>query len=108
MENRNAMQKSSQNPRHADTPSRRLGVPNALTVLTLTTLLTLGTTACQVLTYSAPNGERFTRSSVGANTSVSCLTVEATTNGLRRVEMRGYKNDTSQALGAVTEAAVRA
>jgi hypothetical protein len=34
--------------------------------------------------------------------------VEADTNGVRRVQMRGYQNDTSQALGTVTEAAVRA
>src|SRR5258706_13731231 len=28
-------------------------------------------TGCQVLTYTSPNGERFTRSSFGANTSIS-------------------------------------
>jgi hypothetical protein len=63
---------------------------------------------CQVLTYRSATGETFTRSSLGANISVSSLTVEAGTNGLRRVEMQGYQNDSSQALGAVTEAAVRA
>ena len=65
-------------------------------------------TGCQVLTYSGPNGERFSRSSIGATTSVSSLTVETGTNGLRRVALQGYQNDSSQALGAVTEAAVRA
>ena len=33
---------------------------------------------------------------------------EADTNGVRRVDLHGYQNDSSQALGAVTEAAVRA
>ena len=70
--------------------------------------LALAATGCQVLTYSSPNGERFTRSSLGANTSIQSLAIEAGTNGLRRVELRGYENDTSQAMGAVTEAAVRA
>ena len=65
-------------------------------------------TACQVLTYTSPSGEQLSRSSLGANTSISSLTVEVGTNGLRRVELHGYQNDSSQALGAVTEAAVRA
>jgi hypothetical protein len=65
-------------------------------------------TGCQVLTYTSPNGERFTRSSLGANTSIQSLALEAGTNGVRRVELRGYQNETSQSLGAVTEAAVRA
>ena len=64
--------------------------------------------ACQLLTYTGPNGERLSRSSLGANTSISSLAVEVGTNGLRRVELHGYQNDSSQALGAVTEAAVRA
>jgi hypothetical protein len=63
---------------------------------------------CQVLTYRTPAGERLTRSSLGANTSISSLILEGTTNGIRRVELHGYKNDTSQALGVVTEAAVKA
>src|SRR3954464_4513702 len=63
---------------------------------------------CQVLTYHSPTGERFSRSSLGANTAIASLTVESGTNGLRRVEMQGYQNDSSQALGSVTEAAVRA
>lgn len=65
-------------------------------------------TGCQVLTYSGPNGERFSRSSLGAKTAIGSLTVEAGTNGVRRVELRGYTNDSTQALGVVTEAAVRA
>ena len=63
---------------------------------------------CQVLTYSSPTGERFTRSSLGANTSLQSLAFEATTNGLRRVDLRGYSTDNTQALGAVTDAAVKA
>jgi hypothetical protein len=62
---------------------------------------------CTVLTYTGPNGEQFTRASVGANGSIQSLAVEADTNGVRRVELRGYQNDSSQALSAVTEAAVR-
>ena len=61
-----------------------------------------------MLTYSGPSGERFSRSSLGATTALSSLSVEADTNGVRRVELRGYTNDSAQALGAVTEAAVRA
>ena len=78
---------------------------------TLATTITLASSllcGCQVLTYASPTGERFSRSSLGANTSVSSLAIETGTNGLRRVELHGYQNDSSQALGAVTDAAVRA
>ena len=71
------------------------------------TLLTLLTTGCQLLTYTSPTGERFTRAALGTTTSVSALTFQADTNGLRRVELHGYQNDAAQALSAVTEAAVR-
>ena len=64
--------------------------------------------ACQVLTYTGPNGERFTRSALATTTSISSLSVETDTNGIRRVQMEGYQNDATQALGIVTEAAVRA
>ena len=63
---------------------------------------------CQVLSYTGPNGERFVRTTFGASSSISSLTVEADTNGVRRVELHGYTNDATQALGTVTEAAVRA
>lgn len=63
---------------------------------------------CQVLTYTGPNGEHFTRSSFAGTTAISSLLVEAGTNGIRRVELQGYQNDSTQALGVVTEAAVRA
>jgi len=79
-----------------------------LTRLTLLTCLTLALCGCQVVTYRGPAGETFTRSSLGANTSISSLTVETDTNGLRRVELRGYQNDNAQAVGTVTEAAVKA
>ncbi len=78
-----------------------------LTYLTLTAVL-LTTSGCTLLSYTAPTGERFTRGSLGANTSISSLAIEAGTNGVRRVELRGYQNDSSQALSAVTEAAVKA
>jgi len=76
--------------------------------LTLLSLSALALCGCQVLTYRGPSGETFTRSSLGANTTISSLTVESDTNGLRRVELRGYQNDSNQALGTVTEAAVKA
>ena len=76
--------------------------------LTFLTLLSACLTGCQVLTYSGPNGEHFSRTSFGSTTSISSLSVEAQTNGVRRVELRGYTNDSTSALGAVTEAAVRA
>jgi len=79
-----------------------------VTHVTLLALLAFAACGCQVLTYRGPAGETFTRSSLGANTSLSSLTVETDTNGLRRVELRGYQNDSTQALGTVTEAAVRA
>jgi len=80
---------------------------HGLTVLLATTLCSLGT-GCQVLSYSSPIGERFTRSSFGAVTAISSLTVESGTNGLRRVHLHGYQNDSTQALGVITDAAVRA
>jgi len=79
-----------------------------LTPVALATLLVSLASGCQFLSYDGPNGERFSRSSLGASTSISSLTVESDTNGLRRVELRGYQNDSTQALGTVTEAAVRA
>ena len=79
-----------------------------LTLLTLLTLVTAAACGCQVLTYTGPNGEHFSRSSLGSTTSIASLSIEAGTNGLRRVEMRGYQNDSTQALAAVTEGAVRA
>jgi hypothetical protein len=79
-------------------------------LLTLTTLSAalLLTAGCQVLTYSSPHGEHFTRSSLGTKTSIQSLSVDSDTNGVRRVKLEGYQNDSTQALGAVTEAAVRA
>ena len=81
---------------------------NGLSRTTLLALLTALAAGCQALTYDGPNGERFARSSLGSTTSISSLTVESGTNGLRRVELRGYQNDSTQALSTVTEAAVRA
>ena len=63
---------------------------------------------CSLLTYRSPSGERFTRCLFGAHLGISSLALESDTNGVRRVELRGYENDTTQALGAITEAAVRA
>ena len=63
---------------------------------------------CQELTYAGPNGERFMRFCLGTVTAVGSLSIDAGTNGVRRVELRNYQNDANQALGTVTEAAVRA
>ena len=79
-----------------------------VTHLTLLASLPLFAGGCTLLTYTSPSGERFTRGSFGANTSISSLTFEAGTNGVRRVNLRGYQNDSTQALSAVTEAAVKA
>jgi hypothetical protein len=63
---------------------------------------------CQVLTYKSATGERFTRSSLGSNLAISSLSVTADTNGMRSVNLQGYQNDSTQALGAVSDAAVKA
>src|ERR1044071_4819587 len=87
----------------------RCRLPGSVTcLLALCCMLSLLCPACQVLTYSGPNGERLSRSSLGVNTSISSLAVETGTNGLRRVELHGYSNDSSQAVSKVIEAAVRA
>jgi hypothetical protein len=70
--------------------------------------LTAFCSGCQVLTYTGPNGEHFSRTALATTTSIASLSVETGTNGIRRVEMQGYQNDSAQALGIVTEAAVRA
>jgi len=67
----------------------------------------VATCGCQSLTYTAPNGERFTRASFAAITSITSILVETGSNGLRRVELRGYNHDSSQTLAAVAEAAAR-
>ena len=63
---------------------------------------------CQMLTYTGPGGERFSRVALGNSTALDSLDVESGTNGVRRVALRGYRNDSTQALSTVTEAAVRA
>ena len=66
------------------------------------------TCGCQMLTYTGANGEHFSRTAFASATSISSLAIETDTNGVRRVQMQGYQNDASQALGVVTDAAVRA
>jgi hypothetical protein len=82
----------------------RVGRVPAFAALTLA----LALSGCTYLSYVGPNGERFARGAVGANASIASLSLEYLTNGLRRVELRGYQSETTQALGVVTEAAVRA
>ena len=83
-------------------PFRVVGVFSGLT------LLAVCLCGCQILSYSSPSGERFSRSSFGAVTAISSLSIESGTNGLRRVHLHGYANDSTQALGVITDAAVRA
>src|SRR3989442_6989112 len=90
------------------TYSTHLTAFRRVTLLTLVTASATLLCGCQVLTYTGPNGERFSRSSICAITAVSSLIVEADTNGLRRVELRGYRQDSTQALAAMTAPAVRA
>ncbi len=71
-------------------------------------LLAAALSGCTMVTWTGPGGERFSRGSIGASTSLSALSVETGTNGIRRIEVRGYQNENSQALGTVTEAAVKA
>lgn len=70
-------------------------------------LLAVTASGCQSLSYTAPTGERFSRLSFGAKLTIASLSVTTTTNGVRGVELRGYENDSAQALGLLTEAAVR-
>ena len=74
----------------------------------LASVAVLAFTGCQVLTYRSPTGERFTRSTLGSTTSIASLTVEGDTNGVRHVELKGYQNDSTQALSVITDAAVKA
>jgi hypothetical protein len=105
---RGDMQNRNPKIKNAMKKSPTLKSPPCLLTPVILAGLAITTCGCQVLTYRTPAGERLTRSSLGANTSISSLTLEGTTNGIRRVELHGYKNDTSQALGTVTEAAVKA
>jgi hypothetical protein len=97
---------------HAGPPSftkERRQVPATSIILTASSALAaVILCGCQVLTYRSAQGERLTRASIGGTTAVSSLSVEMSTNGVRRVELKGYQNDGAQALGTVTEAAVRA
>ncbi len=86
---------------------RSQGVKHPAAALPLLGLL-LAATGCSMLSYIGPSGERFSRYSFGSKTAIASLNVQADTNGVRRVELQGYQNDANQALGTVTEAAVRA
>src|SRR6266487_649986 len=88
------------------TPRPRRSPLTHIAHMTLLTLIT-ATCGCQVLTYTGPNGERFSRVSVAARTSITSIVVQAGSNGLHRVEVRGYRHDSSQTLAAVAEAAAR-
>ena len=79
-----------------------------VTHATFVTILTSLLTGCTILSYKSPTGEHFTRTSLGGKTSISHLTVESKTNGVHKVDLRGYKDDTTEALGTITDAAVRA
>ena len=62
---------------------------------------------CQSIAYTSPTGEKFNRVSVGSKLAIGSLSVTPGTNGTRGIELRGYENDSAQAIGTLTEAAVR-
>lgn len=76
--------------------------------LSLCALLAALGAGCTMLTYTGPNGERFSRNAFGTTTTLGSLAVESSTNGVRRVELQGYQNDSRQALEGAIAAAVRA
>jgi len=67
------------------------------TILHSAILAALALSGCTMMTYTSPTGEHFARNSFGAKTSVSSLSVDATTNGVRRLEFKGYQDDGAQA-----------
>ncbi len=77
----------------------------ALVSVAVAALLCAG---CTVVRYDGPGGERFSRSAIGTASALTALEVETGTNGVRRISLRGYHSDSANALGTVTEAAVRA
>lgn len=74
----------------------------------LITVLALLNTGCISTTFTSPDGMSFKRVAVGNKTTFGNLLLETTTNGVRRIQLKGYSNDQVEALSAVTEAAVRA
>ena len=78
-----------------------------LVTLTCPAMLLLSS-GCALVRYHGPEGESFSRIALGTRTGLSSLLVQTGTNGTRTVELRGYNTDSLSALGAVTEAAVRA
>jgi hypothetical protein len=77
-------------------------------LLTLSCPALLLSGGCAVMRYRGPEGESFSRVALGTRTGLSSLLVQTGTNGTRTIELRGYNTDSLSALGAVTEAAVRA
>lgn len=70
-------------------------------------LICLLLTGCTHTSYIGVNGERFSRWQLGSLTAVGRLKITPQTNAPPIVELEGYNNDSLQAIGAVTEAAVR-
>jgi hypothetical protein len=71
-------------------------------------LLAAVCSGCSVVEYRGSGGDRFSRMTIGSRTALTGLEVETGTNGLRRLSLRGYRSDSADSLGVVTEAAVRA
>jgi hypothetical protein len=61
--------------------------------------LALCVTGCTILSYQSPTGEHFTRSSLGSKTSIAHLTFEANTNGVRKLQLKGYDTRFGPILG---------
>ncbi len=85
-----SIQNRKSSAREMDSVSAHLTRAKIAKRLALISLIPLCVTGCQVLTYTSLAGERFTRSSLGANTSIHSLTVKAGTNGTRKVHLNGY------------------
>src|SRR5437899_11916857 len=101
------MTNGTPNMKNLTTRLARLRVSVTLHVTRITLVTLTITCGCQVLTYTGPNGERFKRLSVATTTSLTSVTVETGSNGLRRVEVHGYRHDLSQTLATVAESAAR-
>lgn len=70
-------------------------------------------TACSSISYRGPNGESFSKWSIGTDSSLSGLTVEMTSNGIRKVHLQRYDleqgnsmTSSVQAVSAITSAAI--
>lgn len=95
-------------------PTGRSAIPGVAAIRRCAIAIAIGAVAvaaalcgCQSISYTSPTGEKFNRVSVGSKLAIGSLSVTPDTNGTRGIELRGYENDSAQAIGTLTEAAVR-